>query len=46
MSRQIRATTVVSQPSRFSTQPVSERLSLSQASWTASLASATDPSIR
>ena len=41
-----RATTVVSQPPRFSTSLVSERLSLIQASWTASSASLTEPSIR
>jgi len=46
MSRQTRATTVVSQPPRFSIPPASERLSLSQPSWTASSASSTEPSIR
>src|SRR5205823_7581024 len=46
MSRQTRATTVVSQPPMFSTAAVSERDSLNQASWTASSASLADPSIR
>ena len=46
MSRQTRATTVVSQPSRFSTPFAPERLSRSQASWTASSASLGEPSIR
>jgi len=46
MSRHTRATTVVSQPPRFSTPLVSERLSRSQASWTASSASLSEPSIR
>jgi hypothetical protein len=46
MLRQIRATTVVSQPWRFSTLVVSERLSRIQASWTASSASFDEPSIR
>jgi hypothetical protein len=46
MLRQTRATTVVSQPPRFSTSLVSERLSRSQASWTASSASLTEPSMR
>ncbi len=41
-----RATTVVSQPARFSTPPVSARLSRSQASCTASSASLSEPSIR
>ena len=40
MSRQIRLTTVVSQPRMFSTSAVSERFSRSHASWTASSASA------
>ena len=39
MFRHTRATTVVSQPPRFSTSPVSVRLSRSHASWTASSAS-------
>ena len=39
-------TTVVSQPRRLATSLVSERASLSQASCTASSASATEPSIR
>ena len=39
-------TTVVSQPPRFSMAPGSERLSRSQASWTASSASLSEPSIR
>ena len=38
-----RATTVVSQPRRFSTSLVSARLSRSQASWTASSASLSEP---
>ncbi|MDH6114703.1 hypothetical protein P3T36_001055 [Kitasatospora sp. MAP12-15] len=46
MSRQIRPTTVVSQPPRLCTSLVSERLSRSQASWTASSASLSEPSIR
>ena len=46
MFRQTRATTVVSHPPRFSMPPVSERLSRSQASWTASSASLGEPSIR
>ncbi|CAM5397229.1 hypothetical protein STANM309S_00735 [Streptomyces tanashiensis] len=46
MSRQTRPTTVVSQPLRFSTPLTSLRLSLNQASWTASSASLTEPSIR
>ena len=46
MSRQTRATTVVSQPPRFSTSLVSARLSRSQASCTASSASLAEPSIR
>jgi hypothetical protein len=41
-----RATTVVSQPPMFSTLPASVRLSRSQASWTASSASLSEPSIR
>ena len=46
MSRHTRATTVVSQPPRFSTALVSERLSRSHASCTASSASLSEPSIR
>ena len=46
MSRLTRATTVVSHPRRFSTPLVSERLSRSHASWTASSASLGEPSIR
>ena len=46
MLRQTRPTTVVSQPFRFSTSLVSVRLSRIQASWTASSASGTEPSIR
>ncbi len=46
MSRQIRATTVVSHPAMLSTPDVSARLSRSQASCTASSASLTEPSIR
>jgi len=46
MFRHTRATTVVSHPPKFSTPLVSERLSRSQASWTASSASLTEPSIR
>ena len=46
MFRHTRATTVVSQPPRFSTSLVSARLTRSQASWTASSASLTEPSIR
>ena len=40
------ATTVVSHPPRLSIPSASDRLSRSQASWTASSASASDPSIR
>ena len=40
------ATTVVSQPPRFSTAAASARLSRSHASWTASSASVSEPSIR
>jgi hypothetical protein len=40
------ATTVVSHPPRFSMPLTSERLSRSQASWTASSASLSEPSIR
>ena len=46
MFRHTRATTVVSHPARFSTLPVSARLRRSQASWTASSASLSEPSIR
>jgi hypothetical protein len=46
MFRQTRATTVVSHPARFSTSPVSARLTRSQESWTASSASLAEPSIR
>ena len=46
MSRHTRATTVVSQPPRFATPPVPERLSRSQDSCTASSASLGEPSIR
>jgi hypothetical protein len=46
MFKQTRATTVVSHPPRLSTALASERLSLSQASWTASSASLSEPSIR
>ena len=41
-----RATTVVSQPGRLSTSPVSARLNRCQASCTASSASLSEPSIR
>jgi hypothetical protein len=44
MFRHIRATTVVSQPPRFSMAPGSARLSRSQVSWTASSASLAEPS--
>jgi len=40
-----RATTVVSHARRFSTSLVSDRLSRSQLSWTASSASLNEPSI-
>ncbi len=46
MSSDTRDTTVVNQPSRFSMVLVSERLSLTHASCTASSASPVDPSIR
>jgi hypothetical protein len=46
MFSEMRATTVVSQPPRFSTSRVSVRLRRSHASWTASSASLSDPSIR
>jgi hypothetical protein len=46
MFRHTRPTTVVSHPPRLSTALVSERLSRSQASWTASSASLDEPSIR
>jgi hypothetical protein len=42
----MRPTTVVSQPRRLATSAVSVRPSRSQASWTASSASAVEPSIR
>ncbi len=44
--RQTRATTVVSQARRFATSLVSDRLSRIQASWTASSASLSEPSMR
>jgi len=44
MSRHTCPMTVVSPPPRFSMQLVSERLSRSQASWTASSASLMEPS--
>src|SRR5207245_5664101 len=46
MSRHTRATTVVSHPPRFWMPLASERLNRSQASWTASSASVSEPSIR
>lgn len=46
MSRHVRPTTVVSQAPRFFTSLTSVRLSLNHASWTASSASASEPSIR
>jgi hypothetical protein len=46
MFRHTRATTVVSHPPRFSISLESDRLSRSQASWTASSASLREPSIR
>lgn len=46
MSRQTRATTVVSHPLRFSIPPVPARLAWIQASWTASSASLNEPSMR
>ena len=46
MSRHTRATTVVSHPRRLSTPLTSVRLNRIQASWTASSASLTDPSMR
>jgi len=45
MSRETLATAVVSHPPRFSTSLVSEQLSRSHASWTASSASLSEPSI-
>ncbi|CAM5729536.1 hypothetical protein SFUMM280S_10154 [Streptomyces fumanus] len=45
-SRQIRPVTVVSQPPRLSTPSAPARSSRSQVSWTASSASAREPSIR
>jgi hypothetical protein len=44
--RQTRATIVVNHPPRFSTTLVSARLTRSQASWTASSASVSEPNIR
>src|SRR5262245_46613457 len=46
MSRHTLATTVVSQPPRFSTLSTSERVRRNQASWTASSASPLEPRIR
>jgi hypothetical protein len=46
MFSETRATTVVSHARRFSMSSVSERLNRSQASWTASSASLSEPSIR
>jgi hypothetical protein len=46
MFRLTRATIVVSQPPRLSTPLVPARLARSQASWTASSASLSEPSIR
>jgi hypothetical protein len=46
MLSDIRATTAVSQPPRFSTAAGSVPVSRSQVSWTASSASLTDPSNR
>jgi hypothetical protein len=46
VSRQIRETTVRSQPARFFTSSASIRASRSQVSWTASSASPSDPSMR
>ena len=46
MFRQTRATIVVSHPPRFSTSLAPARLTRSQASWTASSASVSEPSIR
>ena len=46
MSRHTRATTVVSQPPRFPTPSVPDRLSRSQDSCTASSASLGEPSMR
>ncbi len=46
MLRETRPTTVVSHAPRLSTSLVSARLKRSQASWTASSASLTEPSIR
>jgi hypothetical protein len=46
MSRHTRPTTVVNHPLRFSTPLVRVRLSRNQASWTASSASLSDPSMR
>ena len=46
MFRQTRATIVVNHPPRFSTSLAPARLTRSQASWTASSASVSEPSIR
>ena len=46
MFRQTRATMVVSQALRFSTSSAPDRLSRTQASWMASSASVSEPSIR
>jgi hypothetical protein len=46
MSSETRATTVVSQPLRFSMPSGPVRLSRSHASWTASSASLSEPSMR
>jgi hypothetical protein len=46
MFSEMRATIVVSQARRFSTSLVSARPTRSHASWTASSASASDPSMR
>jgi hypothetical protein len=46
MSRHTRATMVVSHPSRFATSPAPARPAWIHASWTASSASLSEPSIR
>jgi hypothetical protein len=46
MFKQIRATIVVSQPPKLSIPSPPERLTRSHASWTASSASVSEPSIR
>jgi hypothetical protein len=46
MFRQTRATIVVSHPPRFSISSAPARSTRSQVSWTASFASASEPSIR